>query len=598
MTYHPLIQKNFTRGQCSHALCTVIGKSMGVFLPLILLLSLILPTQKSFGQEIDYLSQANDAFLEQKYDTALLYYRQHLRAYPKDATSWNLVAATHYHLGQPRRALQFLKRFQTQSEPRSHNLFYQGLAYDAIGQTAVALRYLAKASRYRDPFGALASFELVAILAAARETQAALQWAEHYQKHFPDGPQKAEVTEIKNQLRQGEAVNITESQRYQYQLGLFRHHPWSLINKPHFWLFQLGYHYAQGSRTNPAIDNNRRPIVDENAPFEDTALRIRAAFGLGPYQNKETQITLAYYYLQDWTTTRDRLETYLDEPLDFSYFPLRPDLQLRTHRLLADFHSQVQSRWSLGIYSHIEFVRSGSSLYPAPERPEIRKSLNVSYSTKFTPWVAWQMANNQQFQLYIPLEKTIDQEQSDFSRQNYRIFDSNDPFLSLALAHEGVLLNDQLSVRTDLYRFRYQFNDYWEDHVRTGFFSKANFRLNPRWSLMARLGLYVDDYNFPQIKTNSCDFQTQIGQLTDSGVNCTRVDHGQLFQGAIIYQPKPHLTWMASSHYLSHENPKLKVYNETRVEFLISFTIGFPGLKDTLGVMNRFTETSLSYEGL
>lgn len=570
---------------------------MGVPLSLILLLSLIFPTDSSFGQEIDYLSRANNAFLEQQYDAALIYYRQHLRANPKDARTWNLVAATQYHLGQPRRALHFLKRFRVESEPKSHNLFYQGLAYDAIGQTAIALRYLAEASRYHDPFGALASFELVAILASARETAAAIQWAEHYQKNFPDGPQKSELAAIKTQLEQGEAVNITQSQRHQYHLGLFRHHPLSLINKPHFWLFQIGYYYAQGSRTNPAIDGSRRPIVDQNAPFEDTALRVRAAFGLGPYQNKETKINLAYYYLQDWATTRDRLETYITEPLDFSYFPFRPDLQLRTHRLLADFHSQVQSRWSLGIYSHIEFVRAGSTLYPAPERPEIRKSLNVSYSTKFTPWLTWQFVNNQLFQIYFPFEKTIDQEQSDFSRQNYQLFDSNEPFLSLALAHEGNFLSEQLTVRTDLYSFRSKFNDYWEDHVRTGFFAKAHFRLNPRWTMMARLGLYVDDYNFEQIKTNSCDFQTQIGQLTDRGVNCPRIDRGQFFQGAIIYRPKPHTAWMASTYYLNHENLELKVYNETRAEFLISLSIGFPGLKDTFGILNRFTETSLSYEG-
>lgn len=439
----------------------------------------LVPHALLFGQNQDFLSRGNDAFLDQKYDVALLHYRQHLRSQPSDVKTWNLVAATYYHLGQPRRTLQILKRYRAQANPRSHNLFYQGLAYDAIVQTESAIRYLTEASQFKDPFAALATFELIAIYAASRDYKSALSWVEHFQQNFPDGPHHQVVADLKAQLQIQEAVNITQSQRHQYQMGLFQRHPWSLFSTPHFWYFQLGYYYAQGSRTNPAIDQQRRPTVDENAPFEDTALRVRASFGLGPYHNKETSYYLGYYYKQDWATTRDRLETYIKEPLDFNYLPFRPDLQLRTHRLLVDFQSYMRAKWSLGIYSHIEFVRAGSSLYPAPERPEIRKTLNVSYSTKFVPWITWQFKDAQGFQAYFPFEKTINQEQSDFSKQNYRLFDVSSPFFSYAFAYQGSFLNDQLKLRTDLFRFSYQHNDYWEDHTRTGLFTKARYRFIP-----------------------------------------------------------------------------------------------------------------------
>jgi tetratricopeptide (TPR) repeat protein len=550
------------------------------------------------GQPNDILRQGHQAFRARNYSQALALYRQHLRRQPNDTAAWNLVAATYYHLGQPRRALVLLNHSPADAPNRSQNLFYQGLAHDAIENIDAARRYLSMASRYRDEYGELAIFELLALEADLRNRSQALIWARRYRRRFPNGAHGAQVKQVSQQLRRGEAVNITNSQRSLYQTGTYLYHPWSLTKIPHFWQLDIGYDYAQGTRTNPAIDDNRRPTVEEGAGFEESSLRVKAAFGFGPLKNKETTLFLGYYYLQDWVTTRERIEIFLDEPTDFNYFPFRPDLQERTHRLFADLNSKFNPSWSIGLYSELEFVRAGSSLYPAPERPEIRQSSAVSHATRLIPWGQWTWSRGQRLLFYANFSKHIDQEQSDFSNQTYQLFESGDPFFSPAVAYIGDLWHNRLQIRADLFRFHYLYNDYWEEHYQTGLFAKAYYKWSHKFGIFARLGYYIDDYLYDQIKTNSCSFDVQLGSFNDRGVQCPRTDYGNLLAGGLTYSPEPNFLWRFFVSYLSHQNPDLKVYNEKKAEFVLSFSMGFPNTRENLHLLNRFTETSLDYEGL
>jgi hypothetical protein len=211
--------------------------------------------------------------------------------------------------------------------------------------------------------------------------------------------------------------------------------------------------------------------------------------------------------------------------------------------------------------------------------------------------MSWNFSRNHSILSYFNLEKRINLEQTDFSYQTYSLFNTKKPFFSLALAYEGRWVDERYQLRLDLYQYHYQFNDYWEEYVRNGFFIKGQIQPFPRWIMLARVGYYRDNFLFDQIRSTTCEFDEVTTGAANQVVTCKRNDQGLAFQGSISFIQKPQFAWSFHFNYNKHESFPLRLYDEERMEWLFSFSMGFPNIKKTTHLTNRFTETAPRYEG-
>ncbi|WP_132318379.1 tetratricopeptide repeat protein [Pseudobacteriovorax antillogorgiicola] len=554
------------------------------FLVVMCLCSVAISPSLLFGQSL--IEQGNKEFINKNYSLALDYYRKHLRSNPKDFEVWSLLGASYYHVGQVRRSLKALRKANPHTKNQSQNMYYQGIGYDALGQPNRARRYLVFAANFKDPFGALAMIELAGMEYDERNFKRTRYWAKRYLKQFPDGSYQSAMKDLLAKVKQGQYIPLSYTQRRQYQVSQFTNHRLSLYDKPHFWIFQAGADYATGTRSNPAIQD-QMPVVETGAGFEETAINLLAGFGLGPIQREDTAITLGYIYVQDWFTNSERIAVYFEDLSDFNYFPYRPDLQERHHKLFGEVVTAIAPKWDLGLYGHIQVTRSGSSLYPAPERPEIRQAIDVSQESSVIPWMAWRISNKHQLKFYLTLNKTIDLEQDANSKQTYSFFSSKDPFVSFGLGYNGLYLSKTLTFYSELYQYRLLTNNYWDEYERFGLYVSAKYRLTPEWHFLLKGSYYQDDYIYDQIKSGSCEFG-EGASISVEGVTCPRTDQGLWLQAGITLRPSPHDAWSAYAGLKNHTNEQLKVYDEQRYEVYFQYTLAFPSVERGSQYLNYY----------
>ena len=76
--------------------------------------------------------RAQRAFRRGKYSMAKSILTKAIKNNKNDLHAWALLAATNFHLGQPKRTLHILRKNFYKSPNKSYNLYYQGLAYQLI----------------------------------------------------------------------------------------------------------------------------------------------------------------------------------------------------------------------------------------------------------------------------------------------------------------------------------------------------------------------------------------------------------------------------------------------------------------------------------
>ena len=531
------------------------------------------------------LKKANIAFKQQEYRKALKLYRKILRKNPKEYLVWNFLGASYYHTGKLKLALKTLKKVQKKTDAKSQNFYYQGLVYDAAGQKKTASEYLRRAMKGKSVSTTLAAIELAAFFNDKKQFAKARKLLKIHRRNMKKGPLVRTVDRLIRQLDTTSYRPIKESARYKRNIHLYKRDGLSLIESPHHWYFQTGANYTNGRRSNPASRNEGQ--VKTGVGFEDYLFHLAAGFGLGPYYSDKVATRLGYHYTQQWFTTSERLSVYFDEPGDFIYFPLRPDLQEREHKLFLETYSKLPYNLSLGAYGEVTILRSGSKVYPAPERDEIRKVTTISQGNSLVPWIAWNPAKNQKLSLHIYLNKSVNLEQSEFSFSSYSLGDATDPFFSFALGYEISLMDERLKLSGTVYNLQYLFNDFWEEYERFGTLARARFEIFGGLEVAASLNIYQDQYIYNQIKTGSCGFDEQVD--SQDGVSCPRDDTGFEANASLIYNLDKNQSLSISTYFKSHSNPDLRVFDEERLEIYGYYTLAFPGIDSISRYLGRFT---------
>ncbi len=538
------------------------------------------------------LSQAQEEFSQRRYSDALNSFRAYLRNHPDDQDTWTRFAATYYHTGQAKQALIYLRKARPPAALRNYNQFYQALCYDALGDRNQANRILNRLIKTDDSFAEDALFEKAANRFEDGDAAEAKAAAEDYLKRFRDGRYKAAVEQILRQLPLAGKMEVPESQRARYRKSYFEQHPLSILPYPHLWYYRLGYSYVRGTRSNPGYDKGE-PTIETGIGYEQFKLLTSAGLTIGPFTGNGAQSYIGYNYSQDWLSDGDRMTTYFNDPTDLQYFPFRPDLMERTHRLFAESSSR-RGDFSFGAYAHWEFKRSGSELFPAPERPEIRKAFDVSTGTLFVPWVEWNYLGDHRLRSFFLMEKLLNREQSDFSFKTYNLSTgSEDPFLSLSLQHSSDWQSLNLKTTFELFRWRYLSNDFWESYVSTGLAAAGELQLFPQIKLSARAAFMDNSYDYATIKTGPCS-SSKTSQTSDVGVSaslCERSDQKFRVGASLIYLTNKQQALSAVLDYRDLTNATQKVYNETALDLLFVYTHSFPSLSGA----SRFIEP---YRGL
>lgn len=537
------------------------------------------------------LDRGNSAFKDRNYKLALRYYRKHLRSNPKDYPTWNLLGASYYHVGELKLALLSLKKAEKYRELLSQNYFYQGISFDARGQEGRARKYLILTSRIPDAFGALALLELAGLEYDSRNFKKARQYAEGYLKRFPRGTLRKEAKEFLKLIAKGRYAPVNFTQRAIFKANKYKNHRLSLLPRPHHWIFQTSVEYTAGFRSNPAIENGS-PTVQEGAGFEESSLNFIAGFGLGPIQQNDSKIDVGYYYIQNWFTNSQRFEVYLDDPTDFAYFPYRPDLQERHHRFYLSAETAFSRDIDFGLYSYLQFSRAGSDVFPAPERAEIRQSIDIAQDSSVTPWALWRMTKNHSFGLYLSFTKHINLEQEEASYQTFNLVSTQEPQISYGLFYEGRFFKKRLNVYSELYSLKLISNDYWNEYERLGVLAKAQFKLNQNFFVKAGIQMYFDAYTYDQIRVGSCSLDS-VAQDSASGITCPRDDQGFKAQAGLTFAPSMQETLSAYIAMTEHTNTQMKVFDEQRFDFYVQYSVAFPSVEQASKYIN-FVESSWS----
>lgn len=302
-------------------------------------------------------SQAGRAALEQKdYDQAIASFRLHLRVYPKDYHTWDLLAIAYYFSGQPRRALRYLK-FVEGNAQSSTNYLYQGLCYEALAPSRIdafdaldttdllrAKQYFAiAAQRYSDDEAARATIELAILEYNARNKAAARHWLTRYLQKFPRGGFAGEAARLLESIRDNIWLGTLQgTKKPDMEQALFRYNRLSLGPLPHYWFVQGGYQYSEVAGQEPK--EGGEISASDNRTM---AMLANAGVGIGPIRQGETTVFAGYTYKQTWDSNIDRLNRWADSPVDLDSFPFQADLLLRRHQVYADFRREFSGRFLL-----------------------------------------------------------------------------------------------------------------------------------------------------------------------------------------------------------------------------------------------------------
>ncbi len=519
-------------------------------------------------------ARAQEEFSRRQYSKSLSLFREYLRNHPNDQDAWTRFGASYYHTGQAEQALVYLRRAKVSPGLKSFNLYYQALCFDALGDYPRARRLLQKVSRSGDPLADDALFEKAAIEFAEGDAGAAKVSAEDYRRLYRNGRYRAQVDEILANLGIIGGREIADSQRSLYRKTFFTSHPLSLMPIPHGWVYQIGYDGVSGTRVSPVSNPNIEP---PSKSFTQHTLIAKAGLSLGPFLAGGSTSTFAYVYGQNWLSDSERLSVYAENPLDFEYFFFRPDLMERSHRFVAETIYPIGT-FDLGVYGHYEFIKGGSSLFPAPERKEIRQVYNIATSVTLIPWIQWRLRPYQTLRASVYFDKYLDAKQTDFSYKTYNFKGgiANGTLPSMALEYSSLWKSYNLASKLELFRWAYIYNDYWEGYVATG--GTASLQLLPTtaipWPvyLTGRLTLAQRDYTSAIIKSTPC------GGGEGPPTTCPRQELFVNYGATLSYIRNNQQAFSVLFDYHQRENATLKVYNESAFDFLFVLTHAFPNL--------------------
>ncbi len=548
-------------------------------------------TAQGQTNDSNLLARGQEEFSQGQFNQSLASFRNYLRKNPQDQDAWTRFGAVYYHTGQAQQALEYLSRSRPSASLRSFNTYYRALCFDALGDAERAQRLLARISKGDDQIAESALFEKMAISFAEGDAGATKVDGEEYKRRFKSGRFLASVLFMLENLSQAGKIEVAASQRILYRKNFYATHPLSLFNAPHSWAYQFGFEYEAGNRKNPADEGGRNPSALTTSPYEQARIIGKTAFTLGPYVTNTTESTFGYIYEQNWESDNERLNYSRTYPADIEYFPFRPDLMERSHILFLN--SQARTSWvGAGLYAHLDFRRGGSSIFPAPERPEIRKGFNIGTLSLLVPYVEVYLAKTHKLKLSAYLEKFINSEQNDFSYKTFNFSnDYDDPYASFDLEEESRWTSIGLITRLEFFRWTYIYNDFWEGFTATGgagsfSYETPGFTYFPALIIGTRLAYISRGFSSDTILTGSCGGGKPT-EIQPTVSTCRREETVLDAFGYISYQNKAKTFALSFTYgYSDRSNERLKVYNEDKVSYFFALTQAFPSLEQGAAVFS------------
>jgi tetratricopeptide (TPR) repeat protein len=537
---------------------------------------------------------AQAEFAKDSWDKAIPLYRKHLRSFPTDYQAWNRLAASYYHSGQVKQALETLQRIQRNSPDRSFNFFYQGMCVAVLGSEQNAVKYWEYAANWQDEYGAHATFEIAVSAYRAGDEERARKWLGTYTQKFPRGPNAQAAKDLIKSLSDGKKIDPVKGfDRPDPEITVYKYHPWSLFKIPHFWQVQVGYDYGSTTGYEPAGTGTIQQRVEV-----DAALVVNASIGVGPVRNKNATSYAGYTYKQNWYSEPDAFPLWLANGLSLDSFPLRGDMMERAHQFFGDVRRQVGDNLFLGAYARLEYSRTGSSFFPSPDDSNLKIVTPDVDTQLLIPWMGWTWSQTSRSMLSLYLRKELHNQSPEHSNKTFDITGSTgQPAMSFTLSHAVDFPSKKVETNFDLFQYEFIFNDYWLDYSRLGGLASVDYEIYKGIGAAALIGYYQDKYKLPHIKTGSCatspstDSPSTTTELPH--VTCPRTDSGNMMQLTVYYNKTPNLRFDFS--YLMVENSSnIKVYSESKSSFRANVTWAFPGTKRVSRMTERFADAAFT----
>jgi hypothetical protein len=538
------------------------------------------------------LKRAQNEFSNERYDKAITLYRQYLRNNRGDYDSWNQLGAAYYHAGLPQRAIGILSNVAPRTIQRSYNLLYQGLSYEALGRLSAARRLLSAATSTGDNFSALAAFELASIEYQAREGTRAMQWLQFYLQKFPNHQYARSAQQMMASLRSGQYIaGVQGIKKPDIEGALFRYNSLSLMNRPHFWLAQLGYKGDWGTQKDPQSGSGVKTVE-----YQDHAIIANAGFGFGPVRSGKAEGTAGYMYKQSWLTDDERFAEYYEDPTDFAYQPFRLDLLERKHQLFGDYRQQFGSNFLAGVYGSFEYTFSGSRFGFDSLLAEV---LDISETSLLVPFFGASYLGNMNTIFYLYMRKELNTDAPEFSNKTFDFFSGGTPVTSIGLSQYVPIPQAKADLNLELFRYEFIYNDFWLDFTRTGAILRARAEFYKDIFVFGYAGYYTDVYQVDVLKQVKCSYEQPSTNETSLRLeassdpkSCPRTDDGTLYQLGIYYNFTPFTRFNASFTSISNANTDQSIFDRTENSVVVSLTTGFPTVDRTFKYVNRFGEAA------
>jgi hypothetical protein len=400
-----------------------------------------------------WLRKAQKEFADARYDKSRAYYRRHLKTTPRDADAWTQLAVSIYFCGEPEQAIHYLRKWEAKTNTKSYSLYYQGLVLIDLQQTTDAKVALTKAARFSDEYAARSTYELAVLEHNESDLTRMMYWINVYRQRYPQGAYLAQLAKLEQSLRVGPYLGPqTGNRRPNREQSLFKFHPYSMTTTPHFWFIQLGYVFNSGDTVQP--DSNSSTGTKTEA-YSKHDFVTRAGVGIGPMIQNEFSSVFGYTYQQDWHSTDERLEEYMqfESPTDLiTYFPFRPDLLERTHRVYTQLSYQFPKILNVGLDLFQEYTFIGSKMIPSSEdSSDDQYSAQTRDAILLRPYVKATINHmwNVTAYFYFYKELLLDAPESSFKTYDL----SNGPALSLGITQEVNIPQLKLDIDVDLFQF-------------------------------------------------------------------------------------------------------------------------------------------------
>jgi hypothetical protein len=537
-----------------------------------------------------YYKTAQEEFVKGNYDLSIKNYQLHLKKNRKDFDVWNELAASFYHTGVPDKALGILKKVATRTTQKSYNNYYQGLCYQALENIKLARIHFTRGAAYNDEYASRSIFELATIEYNKGNGRNAQYWLYQYRTRFPQGVYIILVGNMEKSLQTGILLKgISGNKKPDMEQALYKYNRLSLSETPHFWYFQLGFEAREGLQADPAPDQKSGI---KNQEFGEQELVINTGIGVGPIRSKNATTYVGYNYKQNWITNFDRIQVYMDDPGDFSYFPFRPDLLERRHQFFADFGLNLPKQTFIGIYGEQEFKRIGSELFKGPDDFEGgSKVQNVSRTVTLIPRAGINYLQNFQTLVFIFMRKELNEEAPEFSNKTYSLF-NKETVLSYGLSHRMGFDEIGLNINLDIFRFDFIYNDQWLDYTRTGFIFAMEYEFISNFKVGVSGTYYSDLYQVAPLKQNSCTFTQASGNnaAATEPQRCQRVDTGTIYSAGLQWNYSTFQNFSLKYIMSENKNPDQAVYNRTEATYYFMYTLAFPGTDRVFRLINKFSE--------